>query len=68
LRANLKLGRNRAGHQGLRICIADDKLNILDALVKHVIDGVAATTTHTNHLDDRLVVLGECRMNKNYQS
>ena len=36
----------------LRICITDHKIDTLDVLIKHVVDGVASTTAHSNHFDD----------------
>ena len=53
----LKLVRHGAGIQSLQIGVRHDKLDIFDALLKHVVHRVATTTSNTDHLDDGFMML-----------
>ncbi len=57
VRADLQLHARLAAAERLRIGVDDDELHALHPLVDHVIDGVAAATTDTHHLDHRALRL-----------
>jgi hypothetical protein len=44
--------------QRLIISVAYHEVNIMDAFTIHVVDGVSAPATYTDHLDDALMWLG----------
>ena len=48
----LQVGWYRRTIESLVVCIAHNKRHIVNALVVHVVNGIAATTAHTNHFDD----------------
>ena len=43
--------------QGLCVGVADHKRDVVDALLVHIVYGVAASTTHTDHLDDAVLTI-----------
>ena len=56
-RAELQQGLRPGALESLGIGIGADKFHTLDTFQNHVINGVATTTTHTKHLDDRFLCL-----------
>src|SRR5690606_5078840 len=50
--SDLKLARHRAQVKSLGVRIANHEFDILDALIEHVVYGVASPAAHADHLDD----------------
>jgi hypothetical protein len=38
--------------KGLQIGIADEEIYTFDTMTEHVVDGIAATATYTDHFDE----------------
>ena len=53
--------RNRAAVQRLHISISNHKLDILDALLIHVVHCIATSTTNTNYFNNRLMMFWEIK-------
>jgi len=45
------------GLEGLRIRIGADEINPLNLTIDHVVDRVAAATTHPDHLDHGVLIV-----------
>ena len=56
--AQLQMDGDRRVVQRLIIGITQYEGNIVDAFAIHVVDGVATTSTNTNHLDDAIFFFG----------
>ena len=57
VRTDLQLAARLAALERLCIGIDDDEFDPLHALFDHMIDGIAAATAHTHHLDHRILRL-----------
>ena len=55
--AKLQVNWNRRVIKSLVVCIAKHEGDIVDTLLIHMVDGVAASTTHTDDLDDTVFLI-----------
>ena len=55
----LYLHRHRTVGKCLCIGVADDKIHAGNPVTVHVVDRIAAASTHSNYLDDRVVLVLE---------
>jgi hypothetical protein len=62
IHANLQFVGYTAAFQRLHIGVTNHKLHIFDALVVHVVDGIAATTPYTDHFDNGFGLGGNIKL------
>ena len=62
MRPQLNFIRYRTLFNSLGICVANNKINAFNLLIKHEINGVTSTASHTKNFDNGGFLSGEIKM------